>query len=230
MFDFLFKLRRLRSTQKPRVQSTHEKVRRCFLPLSASGADAAGGKKQRRTSRIWFRTYFMSDEELLIALSEGVNESLDQLFARHGGRVLNYCAKRGLSQEQAQDVTQIVFLQVFRKKHLYDPKHPALAWLYIITKSELRDWRKKELRHQPEILADLSQIGEIDPISFEDEEQVETLLSELSPKEKEALKLRYLEELDYPEIAKRLKQSESNIRQIVSRALRFLKLKHGSKE
>jgi RNA polymerase sigma-70 factor (ECF subfamily) len=171
----------------------------------------------------------MSDEELLIALSEGVNSALDQLFTRHGGRVLNYCAKRGLSPEQAQDLTQVVFLQIFRKKHLYDPKHPALAWLYVITKSELKDYRARESRHAGASLDSLSQIGVLDPISFEDADQVQALLKDLSPGEQEALKLRYIEDLEYPEIARKLNKSESNVRQIISRSLRFLKGKHGSK-
>lgn len=168
----------------------------------------------------------LSDEDLLISLAEGENNALDVLFSRHSGRVLSYCAKRGLSPEQSQDVVQIVFLQIFRKKHLYNPAHPALAWIYVITRSELKDERHRELRHRAESADFLSQIAAPDPITYEDRDEVQALLAELKPHEQEALKLRYLDELEYEEIAQKLQQSESSIRQIVSRGLKFLRSKH----
>lgn len=54
-------------------------------------------------------------------------------------------------------------------------------------------------------------------------DEAQALLNELKPREKEVMKLRYLDELEYNEIAEILKESESNIRQIVSRSLHVLR-------
>ncbi|MNK22797.1 RNA polymerase sigma factor CarQ [compost metagenome] len=167
-----------------------------------------------------------SDEELLLSLAEGDNEALDYLYARHSGRVLQYVERRGLSPERAQDLLQIVFLQVYRKKHLYDPQHPALAWIYVITRSELKDYRNREMKDSLEWDDSLSQTEDTSPIMNESKEEVLELLKDLKPKEQEALKLRYLDELEYEEIAQRLKETESNIRQLVSRSLKFLRRRH----
>ena len=166
-----------------------------------------------------------SDEDLLIALADGNEAALDILYSRHSGRVLAYCLKRGMSSEQADDVLQIVFLQVYRKKHLYDPKHKGLAWIYVITRSELKDYRNREIKDFLEWDDSLSQSTEMAP-TLESKDESAALLEELKPREQEILKLRYLDELEYDEIAERLNESTSNIRQIVSRSLKFLRRRH----
>jgi RNA polymerase sigma-70 factor (ECF subfamily) len=166
-----------------------------------------------------------TDEELLLSLAEGEEKALDVLYLRHSGRVLSYILKRGLPKEQADDVLQIVFLQVFRKKHLYDSKHAALAWIYVITRSELKDYKKREIKEFLEWDDSLSQIAEIAP-TYESKEESEALLKELKPREQEVLRMRYLDELEYEEIAERLQESASNIRQLVSRSLKLLRRRH----
>nr|BFD62765.1 hypothetical protein BdHM001_14460 [Bdellovibrio sp. HM001] len=164
----------------------------------------------------------LSDEELLIKLSEGERKALDILYLRHSGRVLSYALKRRLPQERAEDLLQIVFLQLYRKKHLYDPKHSALAWLYVITRSELKDYRNREIKDFLEWEDSLSQTEAPTP-NIEDSQEAAVLLQGLKPREQEVMKLRYLDEMEYDEIAALLKESESNIRQIVSRSLKFLR-------
>ena len=164
----------------------------------------------------------LSDENLLLQLAEGEVKALDILYLRHSARVLTYSLKRGLSKEQAEDVLQIVFMQLHRKKHLYDPQHAALAWLFVITRSELKDYRNRELKDFSEWSDSLSQTTGSAPI-IEVQDEAQALLKELRPREQEIMKLRYLDELEYEEIAAVLKESESNIRQIVSRSLRLLR-------
>lgn len=164
----------------------------------------------------------LNDEELLVKLAEGEYKALDHLYLRHSGRILSYSQRRGLSKERAEDLLQIVFMQLHRKKHLYDPRHSALAWIYVITRSELRDYRNREIKDFSEWDDSLSQTDGGAPI-IEMKDEAQALLNELKPREKEVMKLRYLDELEYNEIAEILKESESNIRQIVSRSLHVLR-------
>ncbi|MFS4461083.1 RNA polymerase sigma factor [Bdellovibrio sp. HCB2-146] len=160
-----------------------------------------------------------SDEELLNLLADGDPKALDVLYLRHSGRVLSYALKRGLTRDQSEDLLQIVFMQVYRKKHLYNAKYSALAWIYVISRSELKDYRNRELKNFAELPLDLSQNDDLTPIK----EETEELLGQLKGREQEVIRLRYLDELEYKEIAEVLNESESNIRQIVSRSLKFLK-------
>lgn len=163
-----------------------------------------------------------TDEELLLRLAQGEAKALDYLYLRHSGRILSYSLRRGLSKERADDLLQIVFLQLHRKKHLYDPRHSALAWIYVITRSELKDYRNREIKDYSEWDDSLSQSEEMAP-TLEIKEEAANLLNELKPREQEVMKMRYLDEMEYNEIAELLQESESNIRQIVSRSLRLLR-------
>lgn len=165
-----------------------------------------------------------TDEELLMALAQEDSSALDELYRRHSPRVLGYALKRGLSKERAEDVLQIVFLQIYRKRHLYKPEHAALAWLFVITKSELKDYRNREgkdLAPRENEMA-LSQTSDPAP-SLMDGQEARDLLASLPERERSALEGRYLREEDFDEIADRLQTSAANVRQLVSRALRKLR-------
>lgn len=170
-----------------------------------------------------------SDEELLLSLAEGQTKALDILYLRHSGRILAYAKKRGLTPERSEDVLQIVFLQLHRKKHLYDSKHPALAWIFVITRSELKDYRNREVKDFQEFDDSLSQNSQ-DPPSIEVKDEAQVLLAELRSRDQDIVKMRYLDEMEYSEIARTLNESESNIRQIVSRSVRMLKSLAGSRK
>lgn len=167
----------------------------------------------------------LSDEDLLNALADGEPAALDVLYKRQAGRVLTYGRKRGLTRDQAEDLLQIVFMQVYRKKHLYNPKYSALAWIYVISRSELKDYRNRELKNFAELPDSLSQSEDATPKI----EEAQELLGQLKEREQSILKMKYLDELEYKEIAARLNESESNIRQIVSRSLKFLRKKGDTK-
>ncbi|MNL01465.1 ECF RNA polymerase sigma factor RpoE [compost metagenome] len=167
----------------------------------------------------------LSDEDLLNALANGEPEALDVLYKRQAGRVLTYGRKRGLTPDQAEDLLQIVFMQIYRKKHLYNPQYSALAWIYVISRSELKDYRNRELKDYVELPDSLSQMAEPAPRT----EETTELLGQLKEREQSILKMKFLDDLEYKEIAAILNESESNIRQIVSRSLKFLKKKNAKK-
>jgi RNA polymerase sigma-70 factor (ECF subfamily) len=169
-----------------------------------------------------------SDQELLLDLAQGDNTALDPFFNRHSNKVYNYALKRGLNGEQAQDLVQIVFMQIYRKRIQYNPKYAALAWVYVITKSELKDYKSRELKNFVEFDDSLSQTPPLSP-SKERSQEVLHHLAALGDKEKQIIEDRYLNELEYNEIARKLNESESNIRQIVSRSLKFLRTKQVTK-
>lgn len=168
-----------------------------------------------------------SDEDLLLALIDGDRPALDELFLRHGGKVLSFAQKRGFSRDLSEDVVQIVFLQLWRKKHLYKPEFKGLAWIYVITKSEMRDLWFKEKRHQiGKDVDDLSQTVNLTPNIDETlavHQEIQTAMGHLKSKEQLVLQMKWMEEMDYPEIAERLQESESNIRQIASRGMKALR-------
>lgn len=135
--------------------------------------------------------------------------------------VFHYCRKKGLAQETCEDIVQIVYTQIFKKRQQYKADHNPLAWLFIITKSETKDYLKSEKTYKNYIsdFSDfMSQTHDSSPSSLK-----EIDLSSLSDSEKQMIQLRYAEDKDFEQIANDLKLSPANVRKIISRGLQKLR-------
>lgn len=168
----------------------------------------------------------LSDENLLLALAQGEEEALSIFYQRHSGKVLRFCLKKGFSKESADEILQIVFLQLWRKRAHYSAQYKALAWLYILTKSETKDYRNREKTFArtksipaEEFMTDASQNDDFSPIKRQEELSWEGL----SEVQKDVLTKRFYEDKEFSEIALALGKSESNIRKIISRAFQVLR-------
>lgn len=116
-----------------------------------------------------------SDEQLVVAFQEENNPlTLEILYRRYADKVLRYCQKIVQDREEAEDISEDVFVQVFEK--LGDLRNPVTfqAWLFRIAhnKSINAGLRKDRLHNLPEeSLPDVS----ISPIE-EEAESLETLI------------------------------------------------------
>lgn len=72
----------------------------------------------------------MSDSELMGAMCNGQSEALDALFSRYARLVHRVAADILKDRGEAEDSTQEVFFEVYRKAHLYDPARGTVkGWL-----------------------------------------------------------------------------------------------------
>src|SRR5262245_27986744 len=72
----------------------------------------------------------MSDSELMGAMCNGQTEALDALFNRYARLVHRIAADILNDRVEAEDSTQEVFFEVYRKAHLYDPTRGTVkGWL-----------------------------------------------------------------------------------------------------
>lgn len=174
-----------------------------------------------------------SDEELLSQLKQDNEVAFQKFYQRHSSRVYAYAVKRLGSAELANEAVQIIFWQIFKKRELYNPQYKALQWLYIIARSEIKDLRNREGRFKHDSLEDLenspdlSQNAEFAP-NIQSKEEVDLLLGELAPETRDLMKMKYIEEMSFDEIAEVLGKSSTSLRQTLSRALRKLQKKRQS--
>jgi RNA polymerase sigma-70 factor, ECF subfamily len=135
--------------------------------------------------------------------------------------VFNYCKRKGLSSEDSEDITQIVYTQIYNKRLKYNPDFSPLAWLFIITKSEAKDYLKKSAIYsnyleEYALFANLSQNMVDSPIK-------DVELDRLNTNERLVLEQRYLNDQDFAEIAIALGLTQTNVRKLISRALNKLR-------
>jgi len=154
-----------------------------------------------------------SDTELYAQLKKGKQAALGILYDRHS-RVVYRLARRILDNEQeAQDLTQEVFLTLWQKQ-TYDPARGSLSnFLLTLTRSRSLD----RLRSRGSNLRFLSrwtrEVGEgttvsptpLETASFEERStRVRAALEALPEAQRRALELAYYEGLSQSEIAEHL--------------------------
>ena len=143
----------------------------------------------------------LSDDKLIEQIKAGDEQAAEELITRYYASILRYCRWHCSSVEKAEDLTQETFYKLFKNISGYKGKRKFKAYLYTIANRLCIDEsRKKPLYsiEDEEIIID--EYDEI--LRMEDKAEVNYLLSTLSPEQREAIILRFGEQLEFHEIAK----------------------------
>ena len=101
------------------------------------------------------------EEEIIRLAQEGNAAAFEQLYRRHSRRVYSLCLRMAKSDSEAEDLTQEVFLLLFRKIHTFRGEARFSTWLHRLTSNlVLMRFRKKRY---PEVSLDAAlEFGEKD--------------------------------------------------------------------
>ncbi len=164
-----------------------------------------------------------NDDELMAAYQNGDEDAFAILYRRHSPRVYGFLMNRLRDRGQADDVFQATFLKLHQARSRYDPTFPFSPWLFTVCKSVLVDHVRKNQRRRED-----SNDEAIERAADLRGERVDTIdLKSLPAQQQTAIELRYAEGLPFDEIALRLETSPSNVRQIISRGIKKLRLFSG---
>lgn len=160
----------------------------------------------------------------------------EEIVQRYHRRIYNICYRFAGTSDDAQDLTQDVFIKMYRTLSSYDVERGAfMTWVTTMTRNLLVDhFRKtKQDRVTDSIDAAPSEHEDAMPLSdqIEDKslppdarvqsretsEAVHEALQKLSPELREAVILRDLQDMDYREIAAVLKVPEGTVKSRINR-------------
>jgi RNA polymerase sigma-70 factor (ECF subfamily) len=166
-----------------------------------------------------------NDEDLMQAYADGDMEAFTLLYQRHRGKVLGYLVSRLKDRDEAEEVFQVAFAKLHQGRKTYRPEIPLLPWLFTLTRNALVDHlRKKQAYRQHVTTSEEMVAAAVDTSAREPlADAFATHLAGLSACHRQALELRYVQEMSFGEIAEQLQTSAVNARQIVSRAIRSLR-------
>lgn len=87
-----------------------------------------------------------SDRELVAAVADRRDRvAFGELFGRYAGRVNGFLVKGGLAQTLADDLTQEILLEVWRRADRYAPERASVAtWIFTIARSRRIDALRRE--------------------------------------------------------------------------------------
>jgi RNA polymerase sigma-70 factor (ECF subfamily) len=156
------------------------------------------------------------------------------VYNREVEDVMVFIARRTLDAELALDLTAETFAQAFRGRRGFRGTTVVeeRAWLFTIARRQISQYHRRgavERRALAALGASMPHASEDDLREIEELAGLDTLravlgheLRRLSRDQREALRLRVVEERPYPEVAVALGVSEQTARARVSRGLRAL--------
>lgn len=155
-------------------------------------------------------------------------------YAAHAERVLVFLARRCLDPDVAVDLMAESFAQAYasRRRFRGTTDAEASAWIFAIARHQLAGYFKRGRAErkavqrlgievppvEPDDLARIEELAGLGPLRGAVSEQFE----QLSADQRDAMRLRLIDELPYPDVARTLSISEDTARARVSRGLRRL--------
>ena len=85
------------------------------------------------------------ERHLVLRALAGEESACEELYDRHGGRVMAYLLRSGFVRADADDLTQEVFLRAFKSLRTFDAARGAFAaWVGAIARNVARrQWGKR---------------------------------------------------------------------------------------
>lgn len=145
-------------------------------------------------------------------------KSQEQLYLRHADRVYRLMY-RMVGPEHADDLTQQVFLCVFRRIAQYAGRSSFATWLFrLATNEALQFLRRERLRSSVRILHDPADVRARTQKTIDDREALNDALSKLDPDLRCVFLLREQEKMSYQDLALALDIAEGTVASRLNRA------------
>jgi RNA polymerase sigma-70 factor, ECF subfamily len=182
----------------------------------------------------------MQEYELVQRILAGDESAFKVVYNDNYRKVLNACYRFVNNREQAEDLAQEVFIEVFRSLKNFRSEAKLSTWIYRIAVTRSIDQlraqkRKKRFAFLKSLTEEDNMIEQIPARDYEDpgfnlenEERIKVLnwaLGSLSGNQRVAFTLSKYDEMSYKEIAEILETSISSVESLIHRAKKNLEKK-----
>lgn len=171
-----------------------------------------------------------TERELLIRLRQGDRKAFDEIYEQWSGYVYNFICKTLYNKALAEDITQELFLRLWKHRSQIDEQRNFEAWIFTIARNLVyKEGRRMVLSSafaetvRKEAGADTDRTTE-DMVNFSFvNEQVNQLIEQLPPARRRIYLLNKMDGLSIREIAARLNLSEKTVETQLYHANVFLR-------
>ena len=196
---------------------------------------------RRRLSKRACRQYLADPEvALMMRVQDGDDDAFGELVQLYRARVFGSFLKRLGDRQEAEDLTQEVFLRLYRSRQRYQPRARFATWVFHITQNVARNALRSR-RRRPCVRLDgaaaegdllealLSDRGEGPTRPMERSELagvVRKAVSSLAGRQRAAVELHQFHDRTYAEVAAELDMTPKAAKSLLYRARNELRVAH----
>ncbi len=205
----------------------------------ATGVNTAGAEAGARSMDS--AAAVPSDADVMLRVQAGDDSAFNHLVAKFRRPMVSFMFRMARNQAVAEELAQEVFLRVYRSRSSYAAEAKFTTWLYRIATNlalnHLRDTRQERVEAavsldepDPESgrlpdVADGGRTAEQEMLRSERARAIRRQVDELPDRQRLAVLMHKYQEMDYREIAKVLRLSESATKSLLFRAYETLREK-----
>jgi RNA polymerase sigma factor (sigma-70 family) len=180
---------------------------------------------------------YLSDEQLIAEYLKGKDHALEFLIQKNLRMVYNFVCRYVRQKDEAEDLTQEVFVKVWKNIKKYKADYKFKTWVLAVARNVCLDFFKK--KNQPMPFSELE--NEENGVVFADTladrtpsvlemlkrreaaKELSFAVEELPPAYRQTLDLRYQDDFKFREIAELLKEPLDTVKTRHRRAIEALK-------
>jgi RNA polymerase sigma-70 factor (ECF subfamily) len=181
------------------------------------------------------------DAQLMLRVRDGDEDSFRVLLDKHRNPVIHFIYRMVQDRAIAEELSQEVFLRVYRSRGTYEPTAKFTTWLFRIAThlalNWLRDGRKERAHQRLDYPRDSYTEGDMPAREVSDQrpsveqrmvyqsrlQEVRDAIALLPGKQRAAVLMHKYEEMEYSQIASVLECSESAVKSLLFRAYETLR-------
>lgn len=168
----------------------------------------------------------VSDEQLMANALRGSAEAFEELYHRYARRIFGFAHRLVRDYQEAESITQEVFLKLLRDSGSYNPSRRFSTWIYAIARNLCLD---DLARGRPDPIGDGEQFTSREPAppaevdARETQQRLRAAIDGLPLLYREVVQLRVFGRLPYREIAAIVGCPESTARSRMDLAIKRLR-------
>lgn len=168
------------------------------------------------------------DPELLLAIKSGDHSAFKKFFEKHHSFLYHFLLKKGLSEQQAEDLVQQAFVLIWEKRADIDEHKSLRAYLFRIAYTRMLNVFRDHEKFDDNAESELSETEQTADGAIENQELADALtkaINQMPEKRQEVFRLCFIQEFTYKSAAEVLGVSVKTIENHMGLALKELRNK-----
>lgn len=169
--------------------------------------------------------------QLLTAYQAGDTQAFSRLYDLYANVLFNYGHRLTADKELLKDCIHDVFVKVYTRKNELSSIENFKSYIFISLKNKIYDEMRKQVYMSGQSIEDVDPAGSDDvekhylraEQEYVESRTVQTMMGQLSPRQREALTLYYIEEKKYEDICEIMSMNYQSVRNLMHRGLTKLR-------